>query len=47
VLVVKYARQARREDEDLRARFGGAFAAYASRVPAFVPRLGAPGLTFP
>jgi len=39
VLVVMYVRQARREDEDLRARFGGAFTEYASRVPAFVPRL--------
>ena len=39
VLVVMYVRQARREDEDLQARFGDAFTAYASRVPAFVPRL--------
>lgn len=39
VLVVMYVRQARREDEDLLARFGDAFTAYASRVPAFVPRL--------
>jgi len=39
VLVVMYVRQARREDEDLQARFGDAFTAYASCVPAFVPRL--------
>jgi len=39
VLVVMYVRQARREDEDLLARFGDVFTEYASRVPAFVPRL--------
>jgi len=39
VLVVMYVRQARREDEELAARFGGTFASYAARVPAFVPRV--------
>ena len=39
VLIVMYVRQARREDRELEARFGRAFAAYAARVPAFVPRL--------
>jgi len=39
VLIVMYVRQARREDRDLEARFGPAFAAYAARVPAFIPRL--------
>lgn len=39
VLIVMYARQARRVDKELEARFGGAFASYASRVPAFCPRL--------
>jgi protein-S-isoprenylcysteine O-methyltransferase Ste14 len=39
VLVVMYVRQARHEDRELGSRFGAAFAAYAARVPAFVPRL--------
>ncbi len=39
VLIVMYVRQARREDEELEARFGRAFAVYAARVPAFIPRL--------
>ncbi|MGH8221920.1 MAG: methyltransferase family protein [Woeseiaceae bacterium] len=39
VLIVMYVRQARREDKELEARFGGAFASYAARVPAFLPRL--------
>jgi protein-S-isoprenylcysteine O-methyltransferase Ste14 len=38
-LIVMYVRQARREDKDLGARFGDAFAAYRARVPAFIPRL--------
>ncbi|HUF81970.1 MAG TPA: isoprenylcysteine carboxylmethyltransferase family protein [Burkholderiales bacterium] len=37
VLIVAYVRQARREDADLEARFGEAFARYAARVPAFLP----------
>ena len=32
-------RPARREDKELEARFGDAFVGYASRVPAFFPRL--------
>lgn len=39
VLIIMYVRQARREDRELEARFGRAFAAYAERVPAFIPRL--------
>ena len=39
VLIVMYVRQARREDKELEARFGRAFANYAARVPAFIPRL--------
>jgi protein-S-isoprenylcysteine O-methyltransferase Ste14 len=39
LLVFMYVRQARREDRELEARFGREFAAYAARVPAFVPRL--------
>lgn len=39
ILIVMYVRQARREDRELEARFGRAFAAYAARVPAFVPGL--------
>ena len=39
VLIVMYVRQARREDKELEARFGGVFAGYAERVPAFIPRL--------
>jgi len=38
VLLVMYVRQARHEDKELGARFGAAFAAYAARVPAFIPR---------
>jgi protein-S-isoprenylcysteine O-methyltransferase Ste14 len=39
VLIVMYVRQARREDKELEARFGGEFDRYAARVPAFIPRL--------
>jgi protein-S-isoprenylcysteine O-methyltransferase Ste14 len=39
VLIVMYVHQARREDKELEARFGRAFASYAARVPAFIPRL--------
>jgi protein-S-isoprenylcysteine O-methyltransferase Ste14 len=39
LLIAMYVLQARREDRELQARFGDAFAAYASRVPAFIPRL--------
>lgn len=38
VLVVMYVRLARREERDSEARFGAAYRAYATRVPAFVPR---------
>ena len=39
ILIVMYVRQSRREDQQLEARFGRAFASYAARVPAFIPRL--------
>jgi protein-S-isoprenylcysteine O-methyltransferase Ste14 len=39
VLIVMYVTQARREDKELETRFGRAFASYAARVPAFIPRL--------
>lgn len=39
VLIVMYVRQARREDRELNAQFGGEYLRYAERVPAFLPRL--------
>lgn len=39
VLVFMYARLARAEEIDMRSTFGKAYADYAQRVPAFVPRL--------
>ena len=39
VLIVMYVRQARREDRELKARFGGEYVRYAARVPGFIPRL--------
>jgi protein-S-isoprenylcysteine O-methyltransferase Ste14 len=39
VLVFMYARLARAEEIDMRSTFGKAYADYAERVPAFVPRL--------
>jgi len=38
LLILMYVRQARRADRELESRFGGEYAAYAVRVPAFVPR---------
>ena len=43
VLIVMYVRLARREDQELAARFGYEFTAYASRVPAFWPWTQSPG----
>ena len=40
VLVVTYARLARREERDVRATFGPAWDTYAAETPAFIPRLG-------
>lgn len=37
VLIVMYVRLARREDDELAARFGEAFRDYAARTPAFLP----------
>lgn len=39
VLVWMYVHLARQEEKDARARFGDAYAEYARRVPAFMPRL--------
>lgn len=38
VLVVMYARLARREECEVAAQFGTEYAAYAARTPAFLPR---------
>lgn len=42
VLVVMYARLARREEREVAAAFGAGYDAYAARTPAFLPRLRAP-----
>jgi len=42
VLVLMYARLARREEREVAAAFGAEYAAYAARTPAFFPRLRAP-----
>ncbi|MBY0497546.1 MAG: isoprenylcysteine carboxylmethyltransferase family protein [Cyanobacteria bacterium] len=39
ILVVVYARLARREERDMRAEFGDAWDAYATATPAFIPRM--------
>lgn len=39
ILVVMYARLARREEADALAQFGHVYAAYRRRTPAFLPRL--------
>jgi len=38
VLVVVYARLARREEAEVRAEFGAAYREYQARTPAFIPR---------
>jgi protein-S-isoprenylcysteine O-methyltransferase Ste14 len=40
VLVWMYARLARIEEREVRARFGAAYDAYAAQVPRFIPRRG-------
>ncbi len=40
VLVWMYIRLARREEREVQAEFGEAYARYAQRVPGFIPRLG-------
>ena len=47
VLVFMYAHLARREEAEMLARFGEDYRRYKETVPAFLPRLGATGLTFP
>jgi methanethiol S-methyltransferase len=39
ILVIMYARLARREERDVLAEFGEAYTRYAERTPAFVPRI--------
>ncbi len=39
LLLWTYLRLARREEQEMEARFGEAYQAYKSRVPAFIPRL--------
>jgi protein-S-isoprenylcysteine O-methyltransferase Ste14 len=39
ILVYTYARLSRREEEEVRARFGSEWDRYASETPAFIPRL--------
>jgi protein-S-isoprenylcysteine O-methyltransferase Ste14 len=39
ILVYTYARLARREEEEVRARFGNEWDRYAAATPAFIPRL--------
>ncbi|MFC4160570.1 methyltransferase family protein [Chitinimonas lacunae] len=40
ILIVVYARLAKREETDMAERFGEAYLAYQARTPAFFPRLG-------
>lgn len=47
VLIVMYIRLARREDHELACRFADRFTTYASRVPAFWPRMHSPGVPSP
>jgi protein-S-isoprenylcysteine O-methyltransferase Ste14 len=35
-----YAKLARAEEQDARARFGDQYARYAAKVPGFIPTLG-------
>ena len=42
ILVITYARLARREEQDGRAEFGATWDEYASRTPAFIPRFHSP-----
>jgi methanethiol S-methyltransferase len=39
VLAWAYVRLARREEEEVRATFGEAYARYAAATPAFIPRV--------
>ena len=41
ILVLMYARLARREEQDARAQFGEAYTRYEASTPAFFPRFGA------
>jgi protein-S-isoprenylcysteine O-methyltransferase Ste14 len=47
VLVFMYARLAKREEAEMLARFGEEYRRYRDAVPAFVPRFGASGVSFP
>ena len=43
ILLLVYARLARREEGDMLAQFGDEYRRYMAAVPAFIPRLGAAG----
>jgi protein-S-isoprenylcysteine O-methyltransferase Ste14 len=45
ILVWMYVRLARREEREVRAEFGEAYASYAATTPAFVPRFRRPAAT--
>jgi protein-S-isoprenylcysteine O-methyltransferase Ste14 len=47
VLVLMYARLAKREEAEMLAQFGEEYRRYKEAVPALLPRFGASGLTFP
>jgi protein-S-isoprenylcysteine O-methyltransferase Ste14 len=47
VLMFMYARLAKREEAEMLERFGEEYRSYRDAVPAFLPRFGASGLTFP
>ena len=42
ILVYMYVRLARREEQEVERAFGEAYARYAARTPAFIPRLAVP-----
>jgi len=47
VLVFMYSHLAKREEAEMLARFGDEYRRYRDAVPAFLPRFGGSGLTFP
>ena len=47
VLVFMYSHLAKREEAEMLGQFGEEYRRYKAAVPAFIPRFGASGLTFP
>jgi len=45
ILVAVYVRLARHEEQEVAAEFGAAYQEYRARTPAFLPRLGAVGVS--